>query len=204
VELSLKELQEQLKPALKADKKVDIPRYHARTIQTSAPKVYQGVTEDYRHVAQLREKVIQVYSASGLSAEQFVKAYSGDMAVPGAPELPELRKQLGNYGKISTYQSLYRWLNQLAQHGVDGLAPQYSKRGGNGASLDEHTKQLIWVYYLHHNKPSVARAIRVLADKHQITISGEAIVYRYIRDEIPEAIKAYFRMEEKYYHDHYE
>jgi hypothetical protein len=66
------------------------------------------------------------------------------MAVPGAPELPELRKQLGNYGDISTYQSLYRWLNQLAQHGVDELAPQYSKRGGSGASLDVHTKQLIW------------------------------------------------------------
>jgi transposase InsO family protein len=203
LELPLRELQRQFEPALKTDKKVDIPRYHARAAKTDAPKAYQSVTEEYRRVAQLREKVIQAYSASGLTAEQFVKAYTNDMPVPGAPELPELRKQLGSYGNISTYQSLYRWLNQLAQHGVDGLAPQYSKRGGSGASLDVHTKQLIWVYYLHHNKPSVAHIIRVLKDKHQITL-GEAVVYRYIKDEIPEATKAFFRIGEKYYHDHYD
>jgi hypothetical protein len=51
------------------------------------------------------------------------------------------------------------------RHGEAGLAPKYKGRGGNGASLDERAKELIWFYHLHKNKPSIARVIRRLREK---------------------------------------
>jgi hypothetical protein len=71
------------------------------------------------------------------------------------------------------------------------------------ASLDNRTKELIWFYFLHKNKPAVAQVIRKLDEKEGIKVN-ENIVYRYIKYEISDAVKDYFRRGQKYYHDHYE
>jgi transposase len=112
-----------------------------------------------------------------------------------------LRVELG--GKQISKSTFYNWLAKYQNHDEAGLVPQYKKHGGCGASLDKRTKDLIWFYYLHKNKPSAARVIRMLAEKNGIEVTPRT-VYRYIRNEIPQPVKDRFRKGEKYYHDHYE
>jgi hypothetical protein len=113
----------------------------------------------------------------------------------------DLRAELG--GKTISKSTLYNWMGKYQSHDEAGLVPQYKERGGYGASLDKHVKELIWFYYLHKNKPPVAQVLRKLAEKEGIEVNP-AKAYRYIRYEIPSMVKAYFRKGKKYYHDHYE
>ncbi|GHV93222.1 hypothetical protein AGMMS50268_37250 [Spirochaetia bacterium] len=197
IKTTLEDLQNQLKPASKVEKKIDIPRYSGRGAKAGEVKPLDNTPAEYLQIAATRRKVLEAYSASGLTAGQFVTAYNNSVAVP------ELRGQLGPYGDISTQSSLYRWLERYEQNGLAGLAPQYAKRrGGSGASLDEQAKELIQAIYLDSHKPScrtVERDIRQFG--YNLNYS---IINRYIRDEIPASVKTFYRMGEKAYHDRFD
>ncbi len=199
LQTSLEALRAELAPAEKAEKKADVPRYNGRAKKQDKKLIpIEQLPEARRAVARLREKVLFAWSASGLKAEDFVRAYHARAAVP------DLKEQLGPHGDIKTFQTLYRWLALYTQFGLEGLAPQYAvKKGGNGASLDQHVKELIWFYYLNKNKWTGAKVLRTLEKKEGVTISRD-IMYRYIKTEIPESVKAYFRMGKKYFHDKFE
>jgi transposase InsO family protein/transposase len=196
IKTSLEELQSQLKPALQIEKKVNIPRYSGRGPKAVEVKPLEKVTEARRTKADLRAKVIEAWNDSGLTPEQFAIDYNNGVIIP------ETKALLGN--KTISKSTLYLWLGKYEQHDLAGLAPQYAtRRGGNGASLDEHTKELIWFYFLKENKPSVSKVCRDLEKNEHITIN-KTLLYRYIKYEIPECTKALCRMGEKYYHDKYE
>jgi transposase InsO family protein len=199
LQTSLAELRAELAPAEKAEKKADVPRYSNRAKKKDKKLIpIELLPEERRAIARLREKLLFAWSDSGLKAEDFVKAYHAGVAIP------ELREKLGRHGNIKTFQTLYRWLDLYTQFGLEGLAPQYAvKKGGNGASFDQRTKELIWFYYLNKNKWSVAKVLRKLDEKEGLTVSKD-ITYRYIKHEIPESVKAYFRMGKKYFHDKFE
>jgi transposase InsO family protein len=190
IQTTLEELQSQLKPQVKPEKKVIISRYNGRGVDTGTVKPLEKVTEKNRIKALLRAKVIEAWNASGLKPDEFAVAYNNGMIIP------EIHAQLG--GTISK-PTLYLWLKKYEQHDQAGLAPQYHKRGGNGASLDQHTKDLIAYYYLHKNQPSVAKVQRAL-EQQGITIN-DSLVYRYIQDGITPEVKLFFRKGEKAYRD---
>jgi hypothetical protein len=181
VKTSLEDLRNQLKPAVKAEKKIDIPRYSGRGARTGDIKPKEKIPEPYLDIAAARLKVLDAWSASGLSPGQFITAWNNGVAVP------ELRGRLGTFGGISSQSSLYRWLERYTQHGLEGLAPQYPKqRGGNGASLPREVKDRIEWLYLDTSRPSIAGVVR---DLEQYGIHYNAsIIRRYIND-IPEAVK---------------
>ena len=111
----------------------------------------------------------------------------------------ELKAELG--GKSICQATFYNWLAKYQNYDEAGLVPQYKDRGGFGATLDKKTKEIIWFYYLHKNKPSAAHVIRKL---HEEGIeANENKVYRYIRHELPQSVKDYFRKGKKYFRDHY-
>lgn len=199
LQTSLEALRAELAPAEKAEKKASVPRYNGRAKKKDKKLIpIELLPEERRAIARLREKLLFAWSASGLKVEDFVKAYHAGVAVP------DLREQLGPHGDIKTFQTLYRWLERYEQFGLEGLAPQYAvKKGGNGASLDQRVKELIWFYYLNKKKWSVAKVLRTLDKKEGLTVSRD-IAYRYIKTEIPESVKAYFRMGKKYFHDKFE
>ncbi|MDR0584594.1 MAG: hypothetical protein LBG57_09645 [Treponema sp.] len=180
IKTSLEELQARLKPAVKPGKKIDIPRYSGRGARTGEIKSKDQFPQAYREIASLRERVIHAYSASGLTVSRFVSAYNSGAIVP------ELRARLGPHGDIRSQSSLYRWLERYHEHGMDGLVPQYHKRGGNGASLPREVKERIEWLYLDTSRPSVAGVIR---DLEQYGMRyNKSIIRRYI-DGIPEAVK---------------
>jgi hypothetical protein len=196
IQMSLEDLQNRLKPASKPDKKIDIPRYSGRGAKTGEIKDMEQFPEAYRQIAALRVKVIDAYSASGLTVGRFVTAYNNGMAVP------ELRARLGPHGGISAQSSLYRWLERYSGHGIAGLVPQYrKKRGGNGASLPEEVKNRVEWLYLDTSRPTVAGVIRDLAqyDIHY----NSSIIRRYIND-IPEAVKVIGRKGRDEFHKKFE
>ncbi|MDR1585912.1 MAG: Mu transposase C-terminal domain-containing protein [Treponema sp.] len=194
--IGLEELQSALKPVLVCEKKVVLANYNGRSGGGGGePPPLERADKKKRRTANLRAKVIRAWDDTGWNVEQFIFEYNaGNIA-------SDLRAELG--GKQLSKSTLYNWLGKYQNHDEAGLVPQYKKRGGCGASLDKHTKELIWFYYLHKNKPSAARVIRLLAEKEKIEVNP-CIVYRYIRYEIPQNVKDYFRKGEKYYHDHYE
>jgi len=198
IKTSLADLQSQLKPDSKADKKIDIPRFSGRGAKTAVEiKTIEKTPEEYLRIAAARRKVLEAYSASGLSASQFVTAYNNGVIAP------DIRGQLGSFGEISAQSSLYRWLERYEQHGLAGLAPQYSRhRGGSGASLDERAKELIQALYLDSHKPSIRTVER---DIKQFGYDlNYSIINRYIQDEIPLSVKTFYRMGEKAYHDRFD
>jgi transposase InsO family protein/transposase len=197
IKTSLEELRSRLKPASKPDKKIDIPRYSGRGARTGEVKDMENTPEEYLRIAAARRKVLEAYSASGLTAAQFVTAYNNGVAAP------DLRGQLGTFGEISSQSSLYRWLERYEQHGLSGLAPQYAKRrGGAGASLDEKAKDLIQALYLDSHKPSIRTVER---DIKQFGYDlNYSIINRYINDGIPLSVKTFYRMGEKAYHDRFD
>jgi putative transposase len=160
-----------------------------------AVKPWKLIAAADRETARLREKVILAWQGSGLTQLEFNSAY----AAGGI--LPEVRAALGESLPDST---LSRWLQRYRRSGVEGLAPRYEhRRGGSGASLDGHTKALVWFYYLNKNRISLRKVQRTLEEKENIPVSYPMLC-RYIRHEIPAATKDFFRKGEKYYHDHYE
>ncbi|MDR0584545.1 MAG: hypothetical protein LBG57_09400, partial [Treponema sp.] len=180
IKTSLEELRARLKPASKPGKKIDIPRYSGRGARTGEIKNMDQFPQAYREIASLRERVINAYSASGLTVRRFVSAYNNGDAVP------ELRARLGPHGDIRGQSSLYRWLERYHEHGMAGLVPQYHRRGGNGASLPQEVKDRIEWLYLDTSRPTVASVIR---DLEQYGIHCNASIIRRYIDGIPEAVK---------------
>jgi transposase InsO family protein len=192
--ISLEELKNMLNPPAIGEKKVVLANYNGR-LGGEEPPPLERANDKKRRTARLRAKVIHAWDATGWNAEKFVFEYNAGTIVA------DLRAELG--GKPISKSTLYNWTGKYQSHDEAGLVPQYKDRGGCGASLDKRTKELIWFYYLHKNKPSVARVLRKLAEKEGIEVKPTK-VYRYIRYEIPSSVKDYFRKGKKYYHDHYE
>jgi putative transposase len=182
----IREFEGELKPVSMPEKKVALTNHNARSNGGAEVIPLEKTSEKRRRTAQARAKLIRVWDASGWNAERFVA---------------DLREQLG--GKSICQATLYNWLAKYQTYDEAGLVPQYKARGGYGAGLDERTKGLIWAYYLHKNKPSVAHIIRTLDLKEGIRLKP-GVVYNYVRYEIPDGVKDYFRRGRKYYHDHYE
>jgi transposase InsO family protein len=193
IKLSLSDLQNQLKSDSKPDKKINIPRYSGRGAKIKAIKTIENTPDEYLQIAAARRKVLEAYSSSGLNVAQFVTAYNNGVIMPNTQD---------RQGKLSP-TNLYRWLELYEQHGLTGLAPQYSKnRGGSGASLDERAKELIQAIYLDSHKPSIRTVER---DIKQFGYDlNYTIINRYIRDEIPLSVKTFYRMGEKAYHDRFD
>ena len=196
IQTSLADLQSRLQPGAALEKKVLLANHNARSDYGGTEEALETVNAAKRRVAALRVKLLQSWDDSGLNADQFLLAYNESRIAR------EVREGLG--GKtIGSPATLYTWLGKYQHHGEAGLTPKYKGRGGNGASLDKSAKELIWFYYLHKNKPSIAHVVRRLHEKDHIEVSPH-IVYRYIKFAIPKSVKDYFRKGKKYFHDHYE
>jgi transposase InsO family protein len=193
--IPLQELQNQLAPKEQYNKKVVLVNHSARSGGDGQIIPMESADSNKRRIANLRAKIIRAWDDSEMSATEFLCEYNaGKIAA-------DIRAELG--GKTICQATLYNWLAKYQNHDVAGLLPQYKDRGGHGASLDKQTKELIWFYYLHKNKLSVAQVIRSLEEKEKI-VTSEPVVYRYIQHEIPRSVKDYFRKGAKYFHDHYE
>jgi transposase InsO family protein len=198
IAVSLMELQSQLKPASAPEQKVNIPRYACRAAPKKDVRPVEKTPDAALQIAALRKKIVDAYNASGLKAKDFIAAYENGVI------LPEARAELGKYGKLHTQSVFYsNWLNRYAIYGLAGLAPQYAKkRGGAGASLDERAKELIQALYLDPRKPSMASVERGLNQfGYELSYS---IINRYIKTEIPESVKVFYRKGEKAYHDRFD
>ena len=198
IKLSLQELQNRIKPPSKHEKKINIPRYNGRGAKTKEAKPIDGTADGDLKIAAARRKLIEAYNASGLSVARFITAYENGVAVP------ELKEQLGRWGNIHSASNFYEnWLAKYERYGLAGLAPQYAKRrGGSGASLDDRAKELIQALYLDPRKPSAASVGR---DIKQFGYDlNDSILYRYIKDEIPNSVRVFYRMGEKAYHDRFD
>lgn len=101
--------------------------------------------------------------------------------------LPEIYKKLGS---ISS-PSLYRWMKAFADHGIDGLVPQY---GGVGKSkITDHEKNILLALLLHQNRLKVAYAI---------TLTKEFLAKRQI--ESPSSPATLRRFADQFEKDHYD
>jgi transposase InsO family protein len=189
IKKSLADLQSQLKPDSKPDKKIDIPGFCGRGAKTRPAKNYDKRPEKYREAADLRRQVLEAYSASDLSAARFAEAYNNGEIAPG------LRARLGRHGDISRPSSLYRWLQQYEKDGLAGLAPQYAGRGA-GASLPQEVKDRIEWLYLDSSQPNAAVVCELLGQYG--LKAGESTVRRYV-NSLPDWIKAKHRKGKDYY-----
>jgi transposase InsO family protein len=198
VKLTLTELQSQLKPSSKHEKKINIPRYNGRGAKIKAVRPLDGNAEQDLKIAAMRAKLIEAYNASGLSAAQFIQAYENGVAAT------ELRERLGRWGNIHSASNFYEnWLARYERYGLAGLAPQYAKRkGGSGASLDGRAKEIIEALYLDPRKPSIASVERDLKQfGYELNYTA---INRYLNNEIPNSVKIFYRMGEKAYHDRFD
>jgi transposase InsO family protein len=198
LKVSLSELRNRLKPISTHEKKIDIPRYAGRGAKTKAVKPVEAAADSDLKIAAARAKLIEAYNASGLSVADFITAYENGVIAP------ELRERLGKHGNIHSRSNFYEnWLARYERHGLAGLAPRYAKRkGGSGASLDDRAKELIQALYLDPRKPSVAGVERgVKQFGYELNY---AIINRYIKNEIPNSVKVFYRMGEKAYHDRFD
>jgi transposase InsO family protein len=185
--LTLEDMRKQLNPSSGHRKKVNIMGYNGRGAKTKEVKTLEDTPDDMLRIASLRKQLIDVYSASGLSACNFITAYENGVAVP------ELREQLGRWGNIHTPSNFYKnWLRAYEEHGLAGLAPQYAtRRGGSGASLDDRAKEIIEALFLDPRKPSMKAVWR---DVEQFGYTPcYSKVERYIKDEIPDVRKILYR-----------
>jgi len=194
---TLEGLRAELSDRQKQTHKVNIPRYNGRGAKTKETAPMEKVPEDYLKVAAVRRQVIEAWNASGLTVEQFVSAYQRGVVVP------ELRERLGKYGNVNTFQSFYSWLANYREHGLAGLAPRYAKkRGGNGAGLDQQAKELIEALYLDDHRPS-ARSVERALGQFGYEINYHTI-WRYLKTEVPQSVKTFYRQGEKAYHDRFD
>jgi putative transposase len=195
-------LPEDIQAAYAAGQGITLDELTARLFPALTPELPDPAVKPWkkihavdRETARLREKVILAWRDSGLTQLEFCAAYaSGGI-------LPELRDALGESLPDST---LSRWVQRYRRSGIEGLAPRYEhRRGGSGASLDEHTKALIKFYYLHRNKISLRKTHRDLEKKEGIRVNYSTL-RRYVNNEISDDTKDFFRKGEKYWCDHHE
>ena len=189
IKLSLADLKNELLPKLPPEKKVNVPGFAGRGAKTGEVKTIENIPEKYLQIAALRLKVIEARAASGLSASQFVTAYyKGEI-------IPDVRAKLGGHGDITGPSSLYRWMERYEQHGIAGLAPQYTGRGA-GVTLSQEVKDRIEWLYLDSSQPS-AKVVCELLEQYGLK-AGEATVRRYI-NSLPDWIKAKYRKGNDYF-----
>ena len=198
LKLDVQELQSQLKPTSVPEQKVNIPRYACRSAAKKEIGTVETTPNAALKIAALRKKIVDAYNASGLKPKDFIAAYENGVI------LPEVRAELGKYGKLHTQSTFYsNWLNRYAIYCLAGLAPQYAaRRGGAGASLDEQAKDIIQALYLDPRKPGIAAVTR---DIRQFGYElNYTIINRYIRNEIPLSVKVFYREGAKRYHDKFD
>jgi hypothetical protein len=149
----LEEVQSQLKPASIPDKKVVLANHSTRSGGQADVPSLEKVSDKKRRTAKLRAKVIHAWDESGWDVYRFVAEYNaGNIA-------PDLRGALG--GKPIGKSTLYNWTEKYQNNDEAGLVPQYKKKGGSGASLDKHTKDLIWFYSLWGLIPCRSAAVKL-------------------------------------------
>jgi hypothetical protein len=197
IHIPFEDFQNQLKPAPKAVIKVDISNYTGRTVIKKPVKTWEKCTEAEQGIAVNRQKIINAYDDSGLSAKQFVERYNKGLIVP------EIRERLGRWGLLKSTSVFYsHWLLRYQQFGLAGLVPQYNRdRGGAGATLPQEARDRIEWLYLDANKPS-AEVVWELLSQYGIT-AGKTTVCRYIR-HLPQFLKDKYRKGDKYFRDHYD
>jgi hypothetical protein len=148
--MSLEALQNELKPASKADVKCEISTYKGRSVTKKPVKEWKDCSQTEQDIAYNRRKIITAYEESGLNAQQFVEVYQQD------DFMPEVKERLGRWGYLKDWRRFYEtWLRPYSQCGLSGLAPQYKARGGAGANLTEEQKNLLEYLYLDSSKLSV-------------------------------------------------
>ncbi|MDR1252853.1 MAG: hypothetical protein LBK62_11930, partial [Treponema sp.] len=119
--ITLEELHKQLRPSGGYTKKANIAGYNGRGAKTKEARPLGQTTDEALKIASLRLKLIEAYSRSGLSANDFITAYENGVAVP------DLKEELGRWGNIHTPSNFYKnWLRAYEEHGLAGLAPQYA------------------------------------------------------------------------------
>ncbi|MDR2392922.1 MAG: hypothetical protein LBD93_02020 [Treponema sp.] len=109
----------------------------------------------HRNRTRHRQKIIAAYEAAkqtGLNTKQFVDLYNQKKI------LPEVKAAIGDWGYLKDWRRFYdTWLQPYAQA---GLAPQYKKRGGTGAKLNQDVRNLLEYLYLNTNQPGIADVVR--------------------------------------------
>jgi len=197
---NIEELQAQFKKDVNREKtivkKASVENYNGRGAKTIEIKNIEAISLNYLEVASMRLKIIEAYNASGLSAKEFSDVYNKDLI------LPELKNELGKYGRV-TVHTLYEWMPRYERYGLAGLAPQYAaSKGGAGHLLDGKAKEIIQALYLNINKPSIASVHRDI-EQFGYKINYD-IVLRYIKNEIPESVKTFYRMGKTAFHNKFE
>jgi putative transposase len=171
-----------LKDSFIPPKKVVIDGYSGRGAKVKEVKSYDALPEKYRQIAEGRRRVIKAYEESGLGKERFVEAYNaGEIAQAS-------RAYLGPHGDSLSKTTFYNWLTLYERKGLEGIAPQYSKRGV-GVSLSQEAKDRIEWLYLDSSRPSVA-VVCDLLPQYGIE-ANESTVRRYINNLPPSIISKY-------------
>jgi hypothetical protein len=103
-----------------------------------------------REIARNPQKVIAAFEQPEISPRQVVELYRHDDV------LPERKEHLGRRGQAGAAVIFYQ--NRLRTHQhfeLAGLVPQYSGKGGAGASLTQDQKNLLEYLYPGTAKPSI-------------------------------------------------
>jgi hypothetical protein len=184
--LTFEAFQNDLKPLPKAEIKVSIDGYDYRCSSKKSFKVLKQCSEAELEIARNRQKIITAYEAAkqtGLNTKQFVDLYNEGTI------LPEVKAALGDWGYLKDWRRFYdTWLQPYAQAGLAGLVPQYKKRGGHGASLDQNVKDRLEYLYLHTNQPGIADVVRHIQQVYGHTDVSEITARRYLMN-IPKAVR---------------
>ncbi|MDR0707947.1 MAG: hypothetical protein LBF60_08770, partial [Treponema sp.] len=196
--IAIEALKSELKPALKGDvtpeKTHEIAVCKGRTMGEKPVKAWDECTEAEREIARNRREVITAYEQSGLNSKQFVELYRHD------DFLPEIKIALGRWGRIGATAIFYQnWLRRYRQFGLAGLAPQYKKRGGAGASLPQDVKNILEYVYLDTARPGVSAVVRAVQASYGIT-APEDTARRYLKS-LPEAVAAHGRGGPRYFEE---
>jgi hypothetical protein len=190
VNMPLEAIKAELKPLPKAEVKVTIDGYTCRSASNKTFKTLAQCTEAELEIARNRQKIIAAYEAAkltGLNTKQFVDFYNEGKV------LPEVKATLGDWGYLKDYHRFYdTWLQPYAKAGLAGLAPQYQKRGGAGASLDQDVKDLLEYLYFDTNQPGIADVVRHIQQVYGHTKVSEITARRYLMS-IPEAVRLVWR-----------
>jgi hypothetical protein len=135
-------LQNQLKPPPKAPVKVTIDGYKGRLKEDTPQKLGTHVPKPSGKSHSYRQKIIDAFSDSGLSAKQFIESYNNNLIAS------DIKERLGRWGHIGSTAVFYQnWRRRYQQFGLAGLAPQYHDRGKDGATLSQEAKDRIeWLY----------------------------------------------------------
>jgi hypothetical protein len=147
-------------------------------------KEAKALGESDREIAGPRAQILQAYGELGMKAGEFARAYSNGLI---ATNIRARLIELSPHDAALSRLKLYDWLERFSQGGVFGLAPQYKKRGGAGASLSREVKNLLEYLYLDTNRPGVADVVRHIQNVYKHEELTEATARRYLMS-LPKAV----------------